>query len=211
MTDAFTVVTGTFGILGTLGGIASTVTAVHASGARRHVERAQGASTLLNDLDSLPAAHAAGTRLITATDETELRAELSRIVRENAAAYAKQNPTPVGFDFARVLMPGYFALFAVFTVGAFIASGQQDTEVDAVAQRIAASVFLVIALVFAVITAMLHERMLTRNDARRIAGTPGREYYFGPIVEIWQYLLGAVRKRRARRKAARLISRDSEA
>jgi len=80
-------------------------------------------------------------------------------------------------------------------------------------------VFLVIALVFAVITAMLHERMLKRNDARRIARTPGRldawtpgrEYYFGPIFEVRQYLLGAVRKRRARRKAARLISRDSEA
>jgi hypothetical protein len=202
MTDAFTVVTGTFGILGTVGGITSTITAVHASGVRRHVERAHGASALLNDLDTLPAAHANGTRLITPADETELRGELSRIVRENAAAYAKQNPTPVGFDFARVLMPGYFILFAFFAVTAFIAAHHQRTEADAVTQRVAAGVFLVFALVFLVITGLLHERMLKRNDARRIAGTPGREYYFGPIAEIWQYVAGAIRKRRARQRAA---------
>jgi hypothetical protein len=53
MTDAFTVVTGTFGVLGTRGGITSTVTAVRAFGARRHVERARGASALLSDLASL--------------------------------------------------------------------------------------------------------------------------------------------------------------
>ncbi|WIB00327.1 hypothetical protein [Curtobacterium sp. MCBA15_012] len=203
MTDAFTVVTGTFGILGTVGGIASTVTTVRVSGMRRHVERAQGASSLLDGLRSLPNGHAVGTRLMTPSDEDELRSELSRIVRENAASYAKQNPTPVGFDFARVLMPAYSVLFVAVAIGAFIAAGHEHTAQDAASQQITAGLFLFVALIFLGMTGLLHERMRRRNDARRVAGTPGREYYFGPLVELWQMTAGAVRGQSARRRTAR--------
>ncbi|WIA97019.1 hypothetical protein [Curtobacterium sp. MCBA15_004] len=203
MTDPFTVITGTFGILGTVGGIASTVTTVRVSGMRRHVERAQGASSLLDGLRSLPNGHAVGTRLMTPSDEDELRSELSRIVRENAASYAKQNPTPVGLDFARVLMPAYTVLFVAVAIGAFIAAGHEHTTQDAASQQITAGSFLVVALIFLGMTGLLHERMRRRNDARRVAGTPGREYYFGPLVELWQTIGGAVRGQSARRRTAR--------
>jgi drug/metabolite transporter (DMT)-like permease len=97
-------------------------------------------------------------------------------------------------------MPGYFLLFALFAVGAFVAVVHGGDWGDSVA----GVVFVVGSLAFLVITAVLYERMVRCNDARRLAGTPGREYYFGPLVEMWQLISGIVRKRRARRKAAEL-------
>lgn len=200
MVDGFAALTGSVTILGTVGGIVTTVAALGASGGRRHVERAQGASSMLTALEQLPQQN--GTRFVTPGKDDELRAELSRIVRENAASYVKRNPTPAGLDFARVLMPGYLLLFALFAVSAFVAAAHGGG--GGWGDSVAGVVFVAGSLAFLVITAVLYERMVRRNDARRLAGTPGREYYFGPLVEMWQLISGIVRKRRARRKAAEL-------
>ncbi|MEV7934053.1 hypothetical protein [Curtobacterium sp. NPDC089185] len=131
MADGFPVLEGVVTILGTLGGIVTTVAALRASGARRHVERAQGASAMLSALAQLSQQN--GTRLVTAGQDDELSAELSRIVCENAASDVKRNPTPVGFDFPRVLMPAYVAFFAIVSIAAFIRAATGGTWGDTAA------------------------------------------------------------------------------
>lgn len=199
MADVLTVLGGVVTILGTLGGIVTTVAALRASGARHHIERAQGASAMLAALAQLPQQN--GTRLVTTAQDDELRAELSRIVRENAASYVKRNPTPVGFDFPRVLMPAYVAFFGIVSVAAFIRAGNGGNWGDTAAGFIFAAAGVGALLV----TAVLLERLARRNDARRLAGTPGREDYFGPLADICQTVSGAIRKRRAQRRAKALL------
>jgi len=199
MADGFTVLEGVVTILGTLGGIVTTVAALRASGARRHIERAQGASAMLSALAQLSQQN--GTRLVTAGQDDELSAELSRIVRENAASYAKRNPTPVGFDFPRVLMPAYVAFFAIVSIAAFIRAATGGNWGDTAAGFIFAAAVVGSLLVIAVLT----ERLAHRNDARRLAGTPGREDYFGPLTDICRTISGAIRKRRAQRRARTML------
>jgi hypothetical protein len=196
MVDGFSVLTGSVGIIGVAGGVVSTIAALRTSGARRHVERAQGASSMLAALDALPTPD--GGRLVTPGQENELRDELGRIVRENAAAYVKQNPTPVGVDFARVLMPGYFLYFGYLAVRAFVTA----THGGNVGDWGAAWIFTIASVAFLVITGLLSERMARRNDARRLAGTPGQERYFAPLLEVWQAIVGPWQRHRARRKTA---------
>lgn len=198
MVDGFSVLTGSVTVLGTLGGIVTTVVALSASGVRRHVERAQGASAMLTALEQLPQPN--GTRLATAGKDDELRAELSRIVREIAASYVKRNPSPVGFDLPRVLMPAYVVFFAAVSVAAFVRAASGGNWGDSVA----GGIFAAACVVSLFITAVLQERMDRRNGARRLAGTPGREYYFGPLTEMWQFVSARIRTRRARRKASEL-------
>ncbi|MDT0235001.1 hypothetical protein [Curtobacterium sp. BRB10] len=200
MPDGATLTSTAIGVLGVIGGLVSTVTSVRASGARRHVERADGASTLLASIDALPSAHSAGSRFVTADDDDELRSELSRIVRENAAAYVQQNPAPVGIDFARVTVPAYFVLFTAFGAMGLIGAHEADDEPDKFALRIMGGASLLLALGLVAVTALLVDRMVKRNRVRRLAGTPGREHYFGSLAEVWEIGSGMWRNRRARRR-----------
>lgn len=153
---------------------------------------------MLATLRDLP--RPSGGRLVTPGEESELHDELSRIVRENAAAYVKQNPTPIGIDFARVIMPAYFVLFLACSVNAFV---QAALHGGSWGDRLAGGLFGALSLVFFGITGVLYGRMLRRNDARRLAGTPGREFYFGPVTDLVRFSAAAWRRRRARRAERR--------
>jgi hypothetical protein len=194
MANGYALLTAAVSVVVAVGSVLSAVTALRTSGARKHVERAQGAVMMLESLKGLE--QPTGVRLVEPGKESELRDELARIVRENAAAYVKQNPTPVGIDFARVIMPAYSALFLAFSVNAFVDAALRGSNRGIL---LAGGFFVSLSVVFLGITAVLYSRMLRRNDARRLAGTPGEETYFGPIADTFRLLVSALRKRRAGR------------
>jgi hypothetical protein len=188
---------------GGVGGLAAVWQAIRAASSRRHVERARDAKALLEALDTLPDEHVHGSRVQLGADSADLRGELSRIVRENAASYAQQHPTPVGIDFARVIVPAYAAMFVVFgVITLFDAAGQADSN-EAAVSRVVAGFWLLVAFGFVAAAGFLHARMSRRNLARQLAGTPGREYYFGPLVDLWRSVRTSVERRRAMRRASR--------
>jgi len=205
MVDALGAVGVIGGLLGTAGGVVTTIHTVRTSSVRRHVERARDASALLDNLRLLPEDKSEGSRLLIDKSDSKLRDELSRIVRENASMYALQNPTPTGFDIARLLMPTYSLLFAVFAVVAAVEGNQATTPEDKGAQAVALGLFSALALLFFAITGGLQTTLARRNQARKLAGTPGRERYFGPVIELAELIRGLWQTRRIRRHHRRLL------
>lgn len=188
---------------GGVGGLAAVWQAIRAASSRRHVERARDAKALLDALDTLPDEHVHGSRVQLGAGSADLRGELSRIVRENAASYAQQHPTPVGIDFARAIVPAYGLMFFLFGgVALFDAAGETDSNEVAVS-RVIAAFWLLVAFGFLVAGAFLHARMSRRNLVRELAGSPGREYYFGPLVDLWRAVRMAVQQRGAMRRPSR--------
>ncbi|GGL12870.1 hypothetical protein GCM10009769_33560 [Curtobacterium luteum] len=194
MTDGFVITSSVFGVLGTLGGISGTISAVRATNGRRYVERGTGAADLLRALDSLAAQDADGSRFVLPESDVKLRSELSRVVRESAAVYTQQYPTPAGFEGARMLLPAYAVLAAVGAVLSFIAALAAAGS-DRVGLLGAGTIYAFAALTCAAIAASLWERMERRNRARELSATPGRERYFESIHSIIQ----TIRQRSARK------------
>jgi hypothetical protein len=204
MVDALGAVGVIGGLLGTAGGVVTTIHTVRTSSVRRYVERARDASALLDNLRLLPEDKSEGSRFLTDRSDSKLRDELSRIVRENAAMYALQNPTPTGVDFARLLMPAYGILFSVFSVVAVVEGTRATVAEDKGAHAIALGFSSALALLFFAITAGLQTTLARRNQARELAGTPGRERYFGPVLELVELVRGLRQTRRIRRHLRRL-------
>jgi hypothetical protein len=184
------------GLLGTAGGVVTTIHTVRTSSVRRHVERARDASALLENLRLLPEDKSEGSRLLVDKSDSKLHHELSRIVRENASMYALQNPTPTGLDFARLLMPAYGFLFSVFAVIAAVEGNVSAAAEDKAAHTIALGLFSALALLCFAITAGLQVTLARRNLARELAGTPGRERYFGPVHELLELIRGLRQRRK---------------
>lgn len=188
------VLSGVSTVVGVAGVVTSSTTALRASALKRHIERAEGAASMLAALRSLPRPD--GGRLFVRGRESPLQDELARIVRESAAAYVKQNPTPAGGDFVRTVMPVYSVLFLAVGISAFINAARPDGDLG---DRLAGGLFGSLGAIALGITVILYSRMVKRNKARRLAGTPGEETYFGPVVEIYRFAVNAWLKRRVRR------------
>ncbi|WP_139200559.1 hypothetical protein [Curtobacterium sp. MMLR14_010] len=185
-------------LIGAVVGIIGTASSLRSTGSKKHVDRAQSAAALLTALEALPPEELPGKRLVTHGDDNALRSELARILRENAAAYALQHPTPVGVDFLRLLVPVYSLLFAVIGADTTIESRSAVTHTEWVSLCLLGLVFLSLALSFAIATALLWWRMVKRNASRALAGTPGTETFLVTVPEIIELYRSQKAKRRAR-------------
>ena len=200
MVDAWSIVGTVGGAIGAVGGAATAIFTIRAASNRRSVERARDAIILLESLDALPADEAAGTRLLlNHSSETDVRRELRRIVRENAASYALHNPTPTGYEVARLLAVVYGAMALFFTVLFFAQAPQAEGQSAQLAFFLTGSIFAAITLALLFAGSVLWDRMLRRNRARELAGTPGQEHYFSAVSEVSNVVKKIARDRRMRR------------
>ena len=202
MVDAWSIVGTVGGALGAIGGAATTIFTIRAASNRRSVERARDAVILLESLDALPVDETAGTRLLlNHSSETDVRRELRRIVRENAASYALHNPTPTGYEVARLLTVVYGALALLSTVLFFAQAPQAEGQSVRLAFILTGSIFATITLALLFAGSVLWDRMLRRNRARKLAGTPGQEHYFSAVSEVTIVVKRVARDRRMRRSS----------
>lgn len=190
-----TVMATIFGILGTVMGIVGTFVGVRSSSARRYAERGADAAALLEALGTTET-----SRFFTEHSDTALRIELSRVVRESAAVYAKQYPTPAGNEAVRTLSAAYALLFGAFgTIWLVIGlteHGQQRT-----ADLVSAAVCLILAVLIGALALTLADRLRRRNEARELSGTPGRERFFESVHDTLNDLQRQKAARRATREA----------
>jgi len=198
--DAWSIVGTVGGALGAVGGAGTTIFTIRAASSRRSVERARDAIILLESLDALPPDETAGTRLLlNHSSETDVRRELRRIVRENAASYALHNPTPTGYEVARLLTVMYGALTLFVTILFFAQVPHAEGQSARLGFVLTGSIFAAITLALLFAGSVLWDRMLRRNRARMLAGTPGQEHYFSAVSEVVSVVKKIARDRRMRR------------
>jgi hypothetical protein len=197
MADGFTVFSSIFGAVGTIGAITGTVAALKTSSARRYVERGTGAAALLDALDKT------GNRFHTPESDTDLRRELSRVIRESASVYARQYPTPAG-DGLRMFVVIYLAFFVVVTPVIFLSASADPSHSSQSAMRLLGALCALVALGLVIVLVVLLDRLSRRNAARELSGTAGRERFFESVHEIRQ----TWRKYRLVRTQQRLADED---
>jgi hypothetical protein len=190
MTAWFAVVTGAFGILGTVGGIVGSVSAVRAASSRRYAERGLNAAALLDAIDKTD-----DTKFLSADSRTRLRLELNRVVRESAAVYAKQYPTPAGPDFPRFLVAAYGTFLLAAAVLLVVLGAASASAPTRAVYFIFAFFSFLLTVACGVLAMTLWDRMQRRNDARELSGTPGRERYF----EMFHDVRDTIRRHRIKR------------
>ena len=195
--DGLSVMATVIGVFGTVAGIIGTLAGVRSSSARRYAERGADAAALLAALSTTET-----SRFFTENSDTNLRLELSRVVRESAAVYAKQYPTPAGNDAVRMLSATYAAMFAAFSVACLVV-GLFERGNGRTADLVLAAVCLVLAGLLGAVAVTLLARVQRRNEARELSATPGRERFFETIHASFDDLHRHRAARRARREAQR--------
>lgn len=193
--DSLSVMTTVIGVFGTVAGIVGTLAAVRSSSARRYAERGTDAAALLAALSTTET-----SRFFTEHSDTNLRLELSRVVRESAAVYAKQYPTPAGNDAIRTLSAAYAAMLGAFSVGCLVAGFFEHGD-GRIGYLALAFVGLVLAGILGAIAVTLLARVQRRNEARELSGTPGHERFFETFRASFDDLHHHRAARRARREA----------
>lgn len=147
-------------------GIVGTLAGVRASSARRYAERGDDAAALLAALSTTET-----SRFITKHSDTNSRLELSRVVRESAAVYAKQYPTPAGNDAIRMLTAVYAAMFGAFSVACLIV-GLVEHGDRRITGFVVGAVFMLLAVLLSAIALTL---LAGCNAAMRRVSCRGRQ------------------------------------